>query len=294
KRYAAQQNIQTSIGVEAAGINRTKQDFATTSNFCEASIGEILNEMETFMSPSNSSTSPFNTPIDAVSSAVNMLKGALERKKVGNNVDTEFGFYNAQEVLPNTSTDQLMIENCEPPFQLKDSETLQMFNGAMEVDIEDFVDRTNMIQLSSVSQKPSQSESSAAAPILSTGFEVCDGPTNTGQNPSVSESFRKQVGNGSLEYRSKTKAKRSYFLDFRMAEAKERDLTPAVPTDVQSILKRCENLEKEVRSLKLNLSFMNRKDSEQTKHIEDLQKQNEDLADESWYMLVILTFTRMF
>ncbi|KAF6175267.1 hypothetical protein GIB67_030485 [Kingdonia uniflora] len=66
-----------------------------------------------------------------------------------------------------------------------------------------------------------------------------------------------------------------------MAEAKERNLTPAVPTDVQSILKRCENLEKEVRSLKLNLSFMNRKDSEQTKHIEDLQKQNEDLADES-------------
>ncbi|KAF6175265.1 hypothetical protein GIB67_030483 [Kingdonia uniflora] len=67
----------------------------------------------------------------------------------------------------------------------------------------------------------------------------------------------------------------------KMAEAKERNLTPAVPTDVQSILKRCENLEKEVRSLKLNLSFMNRKDSEQTKHIEDLQKQNEDLADES-------------
>ncbi|KAJ6962789.1 hypothetical protein NC652_001429 [Populus alba x Populus x berolinensis] len=66
----------------------------------------------------------------------------------------------------------------------------------------------------------------------------------------------------------------------KMAEAKERNMTPAIPTDMQSILKRCENLEKEVRSLKLNLSFMNRKDSEQTKQIEELQKQNEELTDE--------------
>ena len=45
----------------------------------------------------------------------------------------------------------------------------------------------------------------------------------------------------------------------RIAEAKEQNMTPAIPTDRQSILKRCENLEKEVRSFKLNLSFMNRK-----------------------------------
>jgi len=43
-----------------------------------------------------------------------------------------------------------------------------------------------------------------------------------------------------------------------MAEAKERNLTPSVPSDMQAVLKRCETLEKEVRSLKLNLSFMNR------------------------------------
>lgn len=71
----------------------------------------------------------------------------------------------------------------------------------------------------------------------------------------------------------------------KMAEAKERNLTPAIPSDMQSILKRCENLEKEVRSLKLNLSFMNRKDSEQTKQIEELQKQNEELADEKERLL---------
>lgn len=49
-----------------------------------------------------------------------------------------------------------------------------------------------------------------------------------------------------------------FIFSCRMAEAKERNLTPAIPSDMQSVLKRCETLEKEVRSLKLNLSFMNR------------------------------------
>jgi hypothetical protein len=44
----------------------------------------------------------------------------------------------------------------------------------------------------------------------------------------------------------------------KMAEAKERSSTPVIPSDIQVVLKRCETLEKEVRSLKLNLSFMNR------------------------------------
>ncbi|CAK9149364.1 unnamed protein product [Ilex paraguariensis] len=70
-----------------------------------------------------------------------------------------------------------------------------------------------------------------------------------------------------------------------MAEAKERNLTPPIPSDMQSMLKRCENLEKEVRSLKLNLAFMNRKDSEQTKQIEELQKQNEELTEEKERLL---------
>ena len=107
-----------------------------------------------------------------------------------------------------------------------------------------------------------------------------------------------------------------------MAEAKERSSTPVIPSDMQAVLKRCENLEKEVRSLKLNLSFMNRwvhcfkgtcfyskanscpviishsykaiyssiltnhrKDSEQTKQIEELQKQNEELTEEKERLL---------
>ncbi|XP_039805806.1 protein CYCLOPS-like isoform X3 [Panicum virgatum] len=71
----------------------------------------------------------------------------------------------------------------------------------------------------------------------------------------------------------------------KMAEAKERSSTPVIPSDMQAVLKRCETLEKEVRSLKLNLSFMNRKDSEQTKQIEELQKQNEELTEEKERLL---------
>ncbi|KAI4303461.1 hypothetical protein MLD38_039086 [Melastoma candidum] len=71
----------------------------------------------------------------------------------------------------------------------------------------------------------------------------------------------------------------------KMAEAKERSSTSAVASDMQPDLKRCENLEKEVRSLKLNLSFMNRKDSEQTKQIEELQKQTEELTEEKERLL---------
>jgi len=107
-----------------------------------------------------------------------------------------------------------------------------------------------------------------------------------------------------------------------MADAKERSSTPVIPSDMQAVLKRCETLEKEVRSLKLNLSFMNRwvhcskdtcfyskanscpviishsykaiyssiltnhrKDSEQTKQIEELQKQNEELTEEKERLL---------
>lgn len=70
-----------------------------------------------------------------------------------------------------------------------------------------------------------------------------------------------------------------------MAEAKGRSAVPIMPSDLQATLKRCDALEKEVRSLKLNLSFMNRKDSEQTKQIEELQKQNEDLQQEKEKLL---------
>ncbi|XP_058103876.1 protein CYCLOPS-like isoform X2 [Magnolia sinica] len=349
KRYAAMQNNQTSSAIEGThntsvhGITRMKQEFATASGFCDVSMGEVSNQLRTFMSPSSSSTSPFGShqvaTVDAVSSVVNMLKGTLERKKLSNRIDKEavdgssFGYYGVQEVTTNMGSDQGAVSQIlkplrtfqvvSPPGHVQDSGNTHAVGESIEIDIESFVSPPNPIQMTTVSQEPSQSESSAAAPVLSTGFEVCDGPANSGQTLSVCESSRKHVGNGSLEHSSKAKEIRERILENntkddrkkgnlvrmgsvtsgssvdkgdptkkrrversrKMAEAKERNMTPALPSDMQTILKRCENLEKEVRSLKLNLSFMNRKDSEQTKQIEELQKQNEDLTGEKERLL---------
>lgn len=347
RKYAAMQNFQTSIGIEAtrdaAGLDTTrlKQTLATTSNFCDVSMAENTTQLDAFMSPSNSSTSPFSMPVptvDSVSSVVSMLKGTLERKKLCNQIDKEpvegssFEIRCSQEVPtdlsfnqgpPNHNFDPPGTFQAVSPMQEKDGETLHGIHEPIELDFEGLISPVNPMQISIVSREPSQSESSAAAPVLSTGFDVCDGPSVSGQTPSVSESSRKQVGHGNLEYSSKAKEFRERILENnlkgdqkkrslvrmgsvtsggsadkgdptkkrrversrKMAEAKERNMTPAVTVDMQSLLKRCENLEKEVRSLKLNLSFMNRKDSEQTKQIEDLQKQNEELVDEKERLL---------
>lgn len=54
---------------------------------------------------------------------------------------------------------------------------------------------------------------------------------------------------------------------------------------MQSLQKRCENLEKDMWSLKFNLASMNRKDFEHTKQIEELQKQNKKMSDEKERLL---------
>ncbi|RWR86848.1 hypothetical protein CKAN_01576900 [Cinnamomum micranthum f. kanehirae] len=404
RRYAAMQSIQTPSGMDAThdttgrAINRTKQEFSNASGFCDVSMTEMSNQLRTFMSASNSSSSPFNTTqmatVDAVSSVVSLLKGTLERKKFGNHIDKEavggscFSLFDGQDILANMNSaavNQILEPSGSfqmvPPVQMTDSGNLQTIDESLGIAIECLVAPTNPVQMATISQEPSQSESSAAAPVPSSGLEACDGPASSGQTPSVCESTRKHVGNENVENSSKTKEFRermfennikddrkkgnlarvgsltscgsgNYFqvlninrmklhalqlehdphcnqsipgqdnvyiywlaiysqryLLFRllllgltrdscavdkgdptkkrrversrkMAEAKERNLSPAVPSDMQTILKRCDNLEKEVRSLKLNLSFMNRKDSEQTKQIEELQKQNEDLMDE--------------
>ncbi|KAK1261334.1 hypothetical protein QJS04_geneDACA008936 [Acorus gramineus] len=340
RRYAAMQNNQTSLAVEAKrniaaqATNRTPQDFATTSNFCDVSMGEIPNQLGTSL------TSHFDTPpvtVDTVSSVVSMLKGTLERKKHSNHIDNgmveggTFRLYDANGVTPNMSYDQeavnqilgpLQTFQVLSPIQVKEAGNSRMAEGSAKVDIEGLLTE-NQIQMHVVSQEPSQSESSA--PALSTGFDVCDGPTNSGQALSACESSRKSLANGTSEYVSNSKDFRERIFDNnlknqrkrgnlvrmgsvtsgtsvdrgdstkkrrversrKMAEAKERNSTPTVPSDMQSVLKRCENLEREVRSLKLNLSFMNRykKDSEQTKQIEDLEKQNEDLIEEKERLL---------
>ncbi|KAJ0964431.1 hypothetical protein J5N97_029553 [Dioscorea zingiberensis] len=350
RRYAAMQNLQTPTILEAPndtpgpgrGISIMNQEFPGTNNFCDVSMGEMPTQLHSFMSPSNSSTSPFNTPpmatVDTVSSVVSMLKGTLERKKLGNQVDKEtlegnsFGFSTAPEVASNIGSHQDVDNQLfEPtiPFHMvssihmNDLGKLPKVGTSLELNVEGFVNSANQIHLGMVSQEPSQSESSAAAPVISTGFDVCDGPAQSAQTVSVSENSRKHIGNGTSECGSKAREFRERMLENnlkddrkkgnlvrmgsvssggtvdkgdptkkrrversrKMAEAKERNSTPALPSDMQSVLKRCENLEKEVRSLKLNLSFMNRKDSEQTKQIEELQKQNEDLVEEKERLL---------
>ncbi|KAL9350221.1 hypothetical protein Peur_057476 [Populus x canadensis] len=336
RRYAAMQYTQTNIGMEVMqnasghGVNNLNQEFGNPNGFSDPPVHDTANQLGTFMSPTNSSSSTFNTPqmssIDKVSSVVNMLKGTLERKKLGNQIEKEIvedssnAFYHAQVI--NSTFDQRKgngIQEIPPgsfqeisPGQVKDPEFLQTVQGPMDLDFEGFVNTINPVQRSTVSREPSQSGSSAATPVVSSAFDACDGPSNSSQTLSICETSRKQIGNdfrdriidnlkddrkrgrlvrygsvtsaGSVDKGDPTK-KRRVERSRKMAEAKERNMTPAIPSDMQSVLKRCENLEKEVRSLKLNLSFMNRKDSEQTKQIEELQKQNEDLTDEKERLL---------
>ncbi|KAG9452874.1 hypothetical protein H6P81_005778 [Aristolochia fimbriata] len=341
RRYAATQ-IQMSSGVESIP-NAYGGTLSTMDGSSDALIGDVTGQQGTLLLPSNSSLSPFSTPTmptqDAVSSVVSMLKGTLERKKLSNHVDKEFvgassfAYYGSQEGIATMTSDHELINQMPSSLatiqgaslmQLKDFGNLQTVEECVEIDIENFVAPVNPVQLTSVSQEPSQSESSAAAPVLSTGIDVCDGPTSSGQTLSVCENSRKQIGNGNANHGSKAKEFRERIFESnekderkqrgslirmgsltaggtvdkgdptkkrrversrKMAEAKERIMTPAISSDMQAVLKRCENLEKEVRSLKLNLSFMNRKDSEQTKQIEELQKQNDELANEKERLL---------
>ncbi|KAK2979259.1 LOW QUALITY PROTEIN: hypothetical protein RJ640_001649 [Escallonia rubra] len=373
RRYAVMQNSQTLMGMEAMHnasghvLNNLKQDFPNPIGFNGTSMCETPNPFSTFMSPSNSSSSTFTTP-QVVDKASSVLKGTLERKKLSNQIDKEsvedspLGYYSAQEAQGNSSLNRGQgshFPEVQETFQdisavqLNDPNFVQNVEESIGIDLEGFVAPLNPSQMCNWSQEPSQSESSAAAPVVSTGIDACDGPSNSGQTLSMCESSRKKVGNkrssengsvakdirerifdslkedrknsywklemfwphlrcGLLCIFSKKKVK--FNMDLRnqpvqivrihspaysklamrasanrlvymMAEAKERTLTPAISSDIQAILKRCENLEKEVRSLKLNLAFMNRKDSEQTKQIEELQKQNEELGEEKERLL---------
>lgn len=206
------QNFQTPAGFEgmhtasANGIN-------TYSNvFNDPVLCEMPNQLDTFMSPSNSSSSMFNVQLmndmDKVSSVVSMLKGTLERKKLSNQIEKEVveddnsnANFPAQEVMVNTTFDQAQRNQVHEkpltfyevsPVQVKDHGVLQTADGSMDLELEGFIN-SNPIQTSRISQEPSQSESSAAAPVVSCGVDACDGPSNSGQTLSVCESSRKQT-----------------------------------------------------------------------------------------------------
>ncbi|XP_050375630.1 protein CYCLOPS-like [Argentina anserina] len=349
KRYVALQNSQPPTGTDglqnASGNynNIDKEEFAFSNGFNVPSICEVPNQMGTFISSSNSSSSTFDAPqmgdMDKVSSVVSMLKGTLERKKLSNQMgkgaedDSSTRIFPGQEVVVNTRFDQVQCNQLQDmvrtfqevsTMEVDDHGGMNKVEGPLDLEMEGFVNLTNPNHpMSRNSQEPSQSESSAAAPVVSSGIDACDGPSNSSQTMSICESSLKRAGNRSSENGSRSKdireriignlkddqktgarlerygsvtsaisgdkedatKKRRVERSRKMAEAKERYSTPLIPSDMQSVLKRCENLEKEVRSLKLNLSFMNRKDSEQTKQIEELQQQNEELTDEKERLL---------
>ncbi|WOK98324.1 hypothetical protein Cni_G07035 [Canna indica] len=337
RRYVAMQNSQMQAIAEVQndptvfGVDKVTEKL--TSEFCDISMIETANQLQTFLSPSNSATSPFDTAqigtVDTISSVVSMLKGSLERKRLGKQVDPEnlegnsYGFSNLQPegnlIFNQDTTNQIYWPT--NTFQLVSTikeQNLRNSNveNTLEPNIEAFATPANQFLTGTISQEPSQSGSSTAVPTFSAGFEACDDLANSAQTVFVCESSKKHIGNGVLNHKSgeykenmlqnkfkddKKKGnlvrvgsvssaisadngdstkKRRVERSRKMAEAKERNLAPALPSDMQAVLKRCETLEKEVRSLKLNLSFMNRKDSEQTKHIEELQKENEELKDE--------------
>ncbi|GJW88732.1 protein CYCLOPS isoform X2 [Tanacetum coccineum] len=267
RKYVTMQNSQTLIGIEAMHtgstllINQLKHDF------------DIPNQSTDFISTSNSLSTNNDPHTDNVSSVVSILKDTLERKKHVKNIENYYSNSNQVHGL-----------------HLDDPVLIQGLQGAMDADMEGFVVPANLVQMNVGSREGSQSESSAAAPVFSTGLDVSNRQNNSGQSQSVCGSHKKLVANGKCrENRSVTKGtgdrgdptkKRRVERSKKMAEAKEKTQTPATSSDIQSILNRCEILEKEVRSLKLNLAFMNRKDSEQTKQIEELQQQNEDMGDE--------------
>lgn len=294
-KYASMQNSQMTFVPEAPynmpihDAYRFKQEFASNSNFCNIPTGEVSNQLHTFLSPSNSSTS-FSPPI---SSAVSMLKGTLKRKKNDGEVDevTYDGMPSSQEALCSISSihgegNQSTIFHLLSPVQVRTSLNLGTVDKSLELNVKGCATEAKHRQIGTISQETTQSEPSTATFTLSSGFGVFDVSGQSGPTYTNFENSQKHVGEDSSKLDLKTKVdkvdptkKRRVERSRKMAELKEK-LTPLLPSDMQAIVNRCENLEKEVRSLKLNLYFMNRKDSEQTKQIEDLQKHNKELSAE--------------
>lgn len=308
-----------------------------------------------FPQVNHASLPPFHNSLlgegESVSNFVTLLKGTLERKKMGNGHRQQ---HQQQQWVSESCPPQRFYEDLQNRMdgsQNQVSSALQLGGlGQMQHEgygqvrttgqiqsegqppqIDGVISGNNQSQPGLLSHAPSPSESSAGAPVLSAGEDPCNSGQTTSlkraaqhnmdadQQPKRQNSIvsHPNIGNGEtikdgvqigdisknphltrvgsitssgggsgfvLDKEDPTK-KRRVERQRKMAEAKGRSAVPIMPSDLQATLKRCDALEKEVRSLKLNLSFMNRKDSEQTKQIEELQKQNEDLQQEKEKLL---------
>lgn len=186
------------------------------NEFCDVSVVKTGTQVQTFMSPSNSATSPFDTPpvatVDPVSSVVSLLKGSLEKKRLARQV-------NASEILKDTS---FVISNIQPEVNLICNQNIQneiywpankfhlvssiqeqnSMNSKLEIllepNTEEFVTSANQFRTATVSEEPSQSGSSMAVAAFSIGFDACDDLANSAQTNSICESSRRSMGNQNL------------------------------------------------------------------------------------------------
>ena len=217
------QNAQATQGMESMhmapqygaphhhGTDTTKQEVANLSGLHYLSMYELPNQQGSFMSPSNSSSSTFNThqlgDADKVSSCVSMLKGTLQRKRLSIQAEKEAaedslnGIFCPQEPLfqisfhdgqENWSRQKPISVQAASTGQVRDHGVLQTLEGSMNFVMDGFANQTNQIYAGAASREPSQSESSAAAPVLSSGLDACEDPSNS--NQTLGESSWKQVG----------------------------------------------------------------------------------------------------
>eukprot|EP00249_Psilotum_nudum_P019607 c27339_g1_i1 orf=642-2408(+) len=370
RRYAAMQGLPPPPTAETLqrqatqGTQELKQEVASLGAFARNLANGRVNQPPFFPQILQSSIPPFNMPPrgagDSVSTVVSMLKGTLERKKLGNNQQ-----WQQQQIINGVHPHQHRVQEdllnrlAVPQFQTTNkADCLHQFPTTMhnegheqlhtiaQMHYESQMQAAcsigdGQVQPGQLSRAPSPSNSSGGAPVLSTGEDQCNSaqtnpnhenifkraaqtsadvdqytkrqnsignhpsPSSIGggtsetqpehiQKTELSKKLSSLVRMGSvnstggsaftMDKEDPTK-KRRVERQRKMAEAKGRNCIPTMPSDLQAALKRCDNLEKEVRSLKLNLSFMNRKDSEQTKQIEELQKENEDLQAEKARLL---------
>lgn len=192
------QNSQTPIGIEAMmqqeitqqpnGFNSMSTIYENPTQYPNAS---------SFITPSNSSSSTFNNPQeDKISSVVSMLKGTLERKKLNNEREAvdDTTYYSAAQVL---GFNHDSFDN-QGPFQdgsvvlgADETRALQTIEESL---MEGILGPLN--QMRTMSREPSQSESSAAAPVVSNGVDIYDDPCISAQAPTVCESSMHQIGRG--------------------------------------------------------------------------------------------------
>ncbi|KAJ1396885.1 hypothetical protein SESBI_32277 [Sesbania bispinosa] len=189
RRYTEMQNSQASQGIESIcmapqhGTDTIKQGVSNLNGFDYLSMCELPSQKGSFMSPCNSSSSTFNThqlgDADKVSSCVSMLKEPLFQP----------GFNEGQE---NWSLQKQINVQGGSTGQVKDPGVQQTLEGTMNTVLDGFANQTNQIYVGPASREPSQSESSAAAPVISSGLDACEGPSNS--NQTLCESSWKQVG----------------------------------------------------------------------------------------------------